>query len=82
MPAYVQFYTSEDNINYKIVDAPILHTVDPKDDTTRILPFTINQKVSKVRYVKVFAKNFGKLPSWHQGFGGDAFIFIDEITIK
>ena len=82
MPAYVQFYTSEDNINYKIVDSPILHTVNPKDDTTRILPFTINQKVSKVRYVKVFAKNFGKLPSWHQGFGGDAFIFIDEITIK
>ena len=28
------------------------------------------------------AKNFGKLPEWHQGFGGDAFIFIDEITIK
>ena len=82
MPAYVQFYTSEDNINYKIVDSPILHSVDSKEDTTRIMPFTINQKVSKVRYVKVFAKNFGKLPTWHQGYGGDAFIFIDEITIK
>lgn len=82
MPAYVQFYTSEDNVNYKIVDSPILHSVDPKDDTTRILPFAINLKVPKVRYVKVFAKNFGKLPSWHQGYGGDAFIFIDEITIK
>ncbi|MBU0940776.1 MAG: GH92 family glycosyl hydrolase [Bacteroidetes bacterium] len=82
MPQYVQFYTSVDNINYKIVDSPILHSVDPKQDTTRIMPFTINQKVSKVRYVKVFAKNFGKLPLWHQGYGGDAFIFIDEITIK
>jgi hypothetical protein len=55
-----------DNINYKIVDSYFAY-VDPKDDTTRILPFTINQKVSKVRYVKVFAKNFGKLPAWHQG---------------
>jgi hypothetical protein len=82
MPAYVQFYTSEDNINYKIVDSPILHSVDPKDDTTRILPFTINLKAPKARYVKVFAKNFGKLPTWHQGYVGDAFIFIDEITIK
>ncbi|MBC5840284.1 glycoside hydrolase family 92 protein [Flavobacterium sp. F-380] len=82
MPQYVQFYTSVDNINYKIVDSPILHSVDPKQDTTRIMPFTINQKVSKVRFVKVFAKNFGKLPVWHQGYGGDAFIFIDEITIK
>jgi hypothetical protein len=82
MPQFVQFYTSVDNVNYKIVDSPILHSVDPKEDTTRILPFTINQKVSKVRYVKVFAKNFGKLPAWHQGHEGDAFIFIDEITIK
>jgi hypothetical protein len=82
MPRYVQLYTSTDNVNYKIVDSPILHTVDPKDDTTRILAFTIAQKVPNVRYVKVFAKNFGKLPEWHQGFGGDAFIFIDEITIR
>lgn len=33
------------------------------------------------RYVKVKAKNFGKLPTWHLGAGGDAFIFIDEISI-
>jgi hypothetical protein len=56
-------YTSVDNINYKIVDSP--SSVDPKDDTTRILP--LQSIVSKVRYVKVFAKNFGKLPAWHQG---------------
>jgi hypothetical protein len=37
MPQYVQF-TSVDNINYKIVDSPILHSVDPKEDITRILP--------------------------------------------
>ncbi|MEX1189874.1 MAG: GH92 family glycosyl hydrolase [Bacteroidia bacterium] len=33
------------------------------------------------RYVKVQAKNFGKLPEWHLGAGGDAYIFIDEIAI-
>jgi hypothetical protein len=33
------------------------------------------------RYVKVSAKNFGKLPNWHLGAGGEAFIFIDEITV-
>jgi hypothetical protein len=33
------------------------------------------------RYVKVKAKNYGKLPDWHLGAGGDAFIFIDEITV-
>ncbi len=33
------------------------------------------------RYVKVKAKNFGKLPEWHLGAGGEAFIFIDEISV-
>jgi hypothetical protein len=36
----------------------------------------------KAKYIKVKAYNFGKLPDWHQGAGGDAFIFIDEITIN
>ena len=40
------------------------------------------EKPTKARYVKVVAKNFGKLPDWHLGAGGDAFIFIDEIEIK
>lgn len=35
-----------------------------------------------IRYVKLFAKNFGPLPDWHPGAGGEAFIFIDEILIK
>ncbi|MEZ5172625.1 MAG: discoidin domain-containing protein [Bacteroidia bacterium] len=35
----------------------------------------------KARYIRVKAENFGKLPEWHLGAGGDAFIFIDEITI-
>jgi predicted alpha-1,2-mannosidase len=42
---------------------------------------TLPQKIS-ARYVKVEAFNYGKLPEWHQGAGGDAFIFIDEIEIK
>lgn len=33
------------------------------------------------RYVKVKAKNYGKLPDWHMGAGGEAFIFIDEISV-
>jgi predicted alpha-1,2-mannosidase len=33
------------------------------------------------RYVKVKANNFGKLPDWHMGAGGEAFIFIDEISV-
>jgi hypothetical protein len=31
------------------------------------------------RHIKV--KNYGKLPDWHMGAGGEAFIFVDEITV-
>jgi hypothetical protein len=33
-------------------------------------------------YIKVFAKNYSILPNGHQGAGGDAFIFVDEIEVK
>lgn len=81
MPAKVEFYASSDNKEFILI-ATETHKVDPKDETTQIREFvTSNQKV-KAQYIKVKAYNFGKLPAWHQGVGGDAYIFIDEITIK
>jgi len=34
------------------------------------------------RYVRIRAVNFGKIPAWHPGHGGDAWIFADEVWIK
>ncbi len=34
------------------------------------------------RYVRIHAVNFGKIPAWHPGSGGDAWIFVDEILVK
>jgi len=34
------------------------------------------------RYVRIKAFQFGKLPAWHEGAGGDTHIFADEIMIK
>lgn len=82
MPTKVDYYISEDNVNFTYFGS-VNNTLDPKLEENTILNFTSNQtKGKKARYVKVIAKNFGKLPEWHQGAGGDAFIFIDEITIK
>jgi len=82
MPTKVDYYISEDNINFTYYDS-VANTLDPKVEENTIVNFTSNEtKGKKARYVKVVAKNFGKLPEWHQGFGGDAFIFVDEITIK
>lgn len=82
MPTKVEYYISDDNVNFTYFGS-VNNTLDPKIEENIILNFTANEtKNKKARYVKVIAKNFGKLPDWHQGFGGDAFIFIDEIMIK
>jgi predicted alpha-1,2-mannosidase len=83
MPTKVDYYISEDKINFtKIGTAE--NSVNPKEYETVIEQFAIQFPKHKVRYIKVIATNFGKLPEWHQGFpsNGDAFIFVDEIEIK
>ncbi|MEY4002165.1 MAG: hypothetical protein RIT07_207 [Bacteroidota bacterium] len=36
----------------------------------------------KARYIKMRAAQYGVLPEWHPGAGGDTFIFVDELDIK
>ena len=36
----------------------------------------------KARYVKLKAIQFGKLPAWHEGAGGNTHIFVDEISVQ
>ena len=83
MPTELEFLVSTDNINFTSVGSLKINDVNPKENETVIKNYGINlAKPQKARYVKVISKNFGKLPERHQGFGGDAFIFIDEITVK
>ena len=82
MPIKVDYYSSLDNVNFTLIGT-IENNLDPKFEENKIQNFEYKSpKEIKARYIKVKAYNFGKLPEWHQGFGGDAFIFIDEITIK
>lgn len=40
-------------------------------------------KIEKdTRYIRIKAKNYGKMPAWHPGAGDPAWIFIDEIGIE
>ncbi len=84
MPTKVEYYVSNDNVNFTLVGT-IKNTLDPKVDvnTVRDFPF-IAEKEIKAKYIKVKAYNYGKLPEWHLGYpyDGDAYIFVDEITIK
>ncbi len=81
MPVKVEFYTSQDNVHFTLAST-IQNDIDAKDYEVRIKDFAGNALPQKARFVKVKAYNYGKLPEWHQGFGGDAFVFIDEIEVR
>lgn len=86
MPTELEFLVSTDNINFTsvgIFDIAKNSDIKPENTDIKTMDYGIllDYKTT-ARYVKVIAKNYGKLPEWHQGFGGDAFIFIDEITVK
>ncbi|WP_442787419.1 GH92 family glycosyl hydrolase [Flavobacterium suncheonense] len=81
MPRKVDYYVSHDNINFELAGT-VANTVDANDYKEQIKAFVLPVKGKTARYVKVVAKNFGTLPEWHQGAGGDAYIFTDEILIQ
>ncbi len=81
MPTVVEFYVSEDNRNFKLVKT-INNSLDAKNTDVQVRNFDGTFPETKAKFVKIKAKNFGKLPEWHQGAGGEAFIFIDEITVE
>ena len=81
MPTKVEYYTSSDNVNFKLAGS-ISNKVEAKDYEIQMQKLELKAEPTKARYIKIKAYNYGKLPEWHQGAGGDAFIFIDEINIK
>jgi hypothetical protein len=82
MPTQVAYYSSLDGVDFTLLGT-LTHTVDPQDYENSIHDFALQlPKSIQARYIKVKAINYGKLPEWHIGAGGDAFIFVDEIEIN
>lgn len=81
MPTKVEYYLSSNNKEFFKV-ATVENTLDPHITKNTIREFNAEIFPTEARYLKIIAKNYGQLPKWHQGFGGDAFIFIDEISVE
>ncbi|MEO8041951.1 MAG: GH92 family glycosyl hydrolase, partial [Acidobacteriota bacterium] len=80
MPDRIEFETSQDGIHF----AP-LTAVKPAFPVREMEPVMreFREAIHPMwtRFVRVKAYNFGKIPAWHPGAGGDPWIFVDEILI-
>lgn len=82
LPTEISYFISDDGKKFESIGS-VTHVIAPNNEKLIIHNMELKlTKTKKARYVKVIAKNFGKLPSWHIGYGDEAFIFIDEIDVR
>ena len=81
MPSRVDFELSMDGIAFGPA-LSITNDISEREGGTVMKDFVKTIPPKNARYVRIRAVNFGKIPSWHPGSGGDAWIFVDEILIQ
>ena len=81
LPSQVEYLVSDNGKDFRSVGV-VKHDNPARKGGSFIHEFTKKFKGLSTRYVQVKVTNFGQLPEWHKGAGGDAWIFADEITIK
>lgn len=79
-PTEIRFEISDDG--KKFVEAGVVKTnMNIESKILEIKEFGLNLN-AETRYIKIKARNYGRLPEWHPGAGDPSFIFIDEIVIE
>jgi hypothetical protein len=81
MPRRVEFELSTDGQSFTPA-AAIANDVSDKDYGVVLREFVRTIPPQSARYVRVKALNYGRIPDWHPGKGGEAWIFVDELTIE
>ena len=79
-PPEIEFYVAGEDMSFKLMEK-IKSPVEAKDYTIQIMDLLAKVGV-ECRYIKIKAKNYGVLPSWHEGAGGKAHTFFDEIIVN
>jgi hypothetical protein len=81
MPRRVEFELSIDGKTFEPAFS-VGNEVSEKQEGVVIKDFVKSISPRNARYIRIRAVNFGKIPAWHPGSGGDAWIFVDEIVVE
>lgn len=81
LPKQVIVEVSADNKTFKQVYSGE-NFLPLEDLNAQVKNVEANFEPVTARYVRVRALQYGKLPAWHEGAGGDTHIFVDEIIVK
>lgn len=77
-PSEVIYAVSENGTDFTELAIQKIDAEKPSEEAgIKTIQFEINKNV---RFIKITAKNFGDLPKGHLGYGGKAWLFVDEIS--
>ncbi|MFD2535566.1 beta-N-acetylhexosaminidase [Gelatiniphilus marinus] len=79
LPTQVVVGISEDGKTYQTVLDETLETIKDRDPIIKRIEAEFEKQ--DVSFIKISAKNRGQLPEWHIR-NGDAWVFVDEVTVK
>ena len=83
-PTAVQVYVSEDGVNYSpAINAKLKYAPEEQSmNSPQLVTVTVDVNQSGVKYVRLFAKNMGRIPAWHKAKGLRPWIMVDEVQLN
>ncbi len=81
MPTEVVMSVSVDGKRFKQV-AQLRHEIADTQPGVVVRDLVSDIGAVRARYLRIVARNFGAIPEWHPGHGGNTFIFVDEILVE
>ena len=81
VPKNLKVYGSTDGKNFEFL-GEISSKTNAEDEIVQIEKLEVQFKKTKVKFVKIIAENYGKLPDSHISAGENSYIFLDEIRIE
>jgi len=83
-PTAVQVYVSADGVDFSpAIAAKIKYAPEEQSmNSPQLVTVTVDVNQSDVKFVRLVAKNMGRIPSWHKAKGLRPWVMVDEIQLN
>lgn len=83
-PTAVQVFVSSDGINYSsAINAKLKYAPEEQSmNSSQYVNVTVEVNQADVKYVRLVAKNMGRIPAWHKAKGLRPWIMVDEVQLN
>ncbi len=81
LPPLVEYYISTDGENFEKV-GEFINSENPLSSVVKVKDFSLSIQKTQARYIRIKATNISKIPTGHPLEGQNAWLFVDEISVK